>query len=90
MARTFLEKYFGAGQEQFVSAYLTSDQIAEAVGVTYRQLDWWVRKGYLVPSDPSTGSGDPRRWTLNDLVTVAFFVARVRDCPLPHGQRAFA
>ena len=69
-----------------MKAFLTTHQIAEAVGVSYRQVDWWVRKGYLEPSDPSTGSGDPRRWSLEDLLLVADFARRVKACPLPHGQ----
>lgn len=32
-------------------------------GVTYRQLDYWTRKGYITPAKPSPGSGVRRVWT---------------------------
>jgi hypothetical protein len=31
-------------------------------GITYRQLDYWVRQGYLVPNHASPGSGSWRSW----------------------------
>lgn len=65
--------------------FFSSEEVAVAAGITYRQLDWWVRKGYLTPTVESTGSGVPRQWSLRDLVDVAFFAGLVRDCPLPHG-----
>lgn len=35
-----------------------------ALGVTYRQLDYWVRKGYLTPAVvDGSGPGNPRHWT---------------------------
>jgi DNA-binding transcriptional MerR regulator len=64
---------------------LTSDQVCAALGISYRQLNWWTSKGYLVPTVESTGTGNPRRWTLNDLVLVADFAQRVKNCPLTHG-----
>lgn len=35
-------------------------------GATYRQLDYWTRKGWLAPTDheaAAPGSGYPRHWT---------------------------
>lgn len=39
-----------------------SQELADAAGVTYRQLDYWVRNGTLTPTVESTGSGRPRAW----------------------------
>lgn len=41
-------------------ASLTDSPMAD--GLTYRQMDYWVRQGYLRPIDPSPGSGSHRRW----------------------------
>ena len=41
-------------------------EVAEKVGLTYRQLDYWVTKG-LIPGMGKQGSGNPRRWTLDQL-----------------------
>lgn len=36
---------------------------ADELGVTYRQLDYWTRKGYLLPTMTSgRGSGHRRTW----------------------------
>jgi DNA-binding transcriptional MerR regulator len=32
---------------------------------TYRQLDHWVRKGYLHPENPEPGSGSVRRFSVD-------------------------
>ena len=32
-------------------------------GVTYRQLDFWVRRGYLRPEHEAPGCGGNRKWT---------------------------
>lgn len=34
--------------------------VPAAIGVTYRQLDYWVRKGYLEPENVECGSGHQR------------------------------
>jgi DNA-binding transcriptional MerR regulator len=36
-------------------------------GTTYRQLDYWVRRGLLEPAVAANGSGTKRRWTTEDL-----------------------
>jgi DNA-binding transcriptional MerR regulator len=43
---------------------LTTGEVAELARVTYRQLDYWVRREYLHISSPATpGSGTQRHWT---------------------------
>jgi len=39
----------------------------EALGITYRQLDFWSRAGHLVPDNPDPGSGTPRTWPPQEL-----------------------
>lgn len=39
----------------------------EIRGVTYRQLDHWVRRGYLRPDQPAPGSGNAREWSGDEL-----------------------
>ena len=39
---------------------LTSTDLCERAGVTYRSLDYWVRPGALVPSVEADGSGSQR------------------------------
>ena len=43
---------------------LTSAQVLECLpGITYRQLDYWARCGYVTSIEqPFDGSGHPRRW----------------------------
>lgn len=35
--------------------------IVEQVGITYRQADHWVRRGFIRTTPPNPGSGRPRR-----------------------------
>ena len=35
-------------------------------GISYRQLDYWVRRGYLKPEYLAPGSGAKRRWTAEE------------------------
>jgi hypothetical protein len=46
--------------------------VGAELGVTYRQLDDWARRGWLRPERPPSrrgdaGSGAPRRWTAGEL-----------------------
>lgn len=45
---------------------LASADVCQLAGITYRQLDYWVRTGRLVPSLPGDGSGSRRCWSLDD------------------------
>ena len=45
--------------------HLSSTEVTRITGITYRQLDYWVRNGVIPPDwvdDPSAGSGRARRW----------------------------
>lgn len=57
---------------------LSSQQVMAEAGITYRQLDFWVRAGYVQGERlTSRGSGQPRRWTDDErdyVVTLARLV----------------
>lgn len=40
-------------------------ELAQTSGATFRQLDFWARRGYLVPAVEAKGSGTKRRYTLD-------------------------
>jgi DNA-binding transcriptional MerR regulator len=52
---------------------LTTAEVCAAASVTYRQIDFWVRCGYIPAVDrlASVGSGKPRRWTQDEATFVA-------------------
>ena len=58
-----------------MSAYahsLSSADVVRHAGCTYRQLDWWARKGAVTPSYGGGGSsGDHRRWSPVDADAIA-------------------
>lgn len=41
----------------------TSKQVCEMVGCTYRQLDYWLTRGWIECSDPNPGSGQMRSFS---------------------------
>jgi DNA-binding transcriptional MerR regulator len=49
--------------------YLTTTEAARAIGVTFRQLDYWARCGYVAPTGCDRGSGSRRWWAPDDLET---------------------
>ncbi|WP_420624183.1 MerR family transcriptional regulator [Candidatus Poriferisodalis sp.] len=54
-------------------------QTAELVGISYRQLDHWARKGLVRPSvAEAAGSGSRRRYSYNDLVELKI-AKKMRD-----------
>lgn len=36
-------------------------------GVSYRQADYWIRKGLIPLMERSVGSGSPRRWSADQV-----------------------
>ena len=57
--------------------YLSSVQVCQMAGITYRQLDHWIRCGWIHPqgSEDLPGSGYRRLWTHLD----AEIVVRLAD-----------
>lgn len=59
-------------------AFLSGPQVCRAVGITYRQLDYWTRQGYIVPAVEASGSGSRRRYdhdTVRDLRLIVRLLA---------------
>jgi DNA-binding transcriptional MerR regulator len=42
-------------------------EVCEYTGLTYRQLDFWVRRQFLKPARALPGSGTSRVWTSEEL-----------------------
>lgn len=55
----------------------TSPAFAQAAGITYRELDYWVRRGVLVPASDASGSGNVRLFDEAEL-RVALIVGELR------------
>jgi len=54
-----------------------AQSVAETVhGATPRQLDFWIRMGYLLPDQPAPGSGRSREWPESE-IQVAQLMARL-------------
>lgn len=54
----------------------TTKEVCELVGITYRELDYGVKRGYLPCSHKGGGSGRPHSFTLPDLLGVQAVVTR--------------
>lgn len=77
------------------------ERLQQVTGVTYRRIDYWVRRGYLRPANPAPGTGYARKFTVDDAVRVAAIdeLSRLgvalgdltetqRDCLLDEGRYA--
>jgi DNA-binding transcriptional MerR regulator len=51
----------------------------EPLGITYRQLDFWCRRGYLRPVTGGRGSGFPRWYPPEEVEVARCMVALIRD-----------
>lgn len=54
-------------QDQPTGPILTANQACDVTGVTYRQLDYWVRLGVVEPAVPAHGSGTQRGFSLKQV-----------------------
>jgi hypothetical protein len=58
---------------------VNSEQVALAAGISYRQLDHWVRRGWVrTVGDPHGGSGTSREFTDGEAGTAAVMARLVR------------
>lgn len=44
----------------------SSLEVIAGTGVSYRQLDYWTRHGWITPTVAANGSGSYRRWAKAD------------------------
>lgn len=62
-----------------------------SVGITYRQLDYWCRKGWLRPDEANTGSGTRRTFPPDELRVAALMAVLTREAGLrPDRAEMFA
>jgi hypothetical protein len=57
---------------------LNGPEVCRLTGISYRQLDHWVRKGYLRPARPAAGSGTQRGFSLAEVAVVRRMVQLTR------------
>ena len=68
---------------------LHGPEVCRLAEISYRQLDYWVRKGYLRPDRPAAGSGTQRGFSPAE-VAVARRIVQLVSFGLPPGDAADA
>lgn len=64
----------------------TTNEVCRLTGASYRQLDWWVRTGRIVPEVSAEGSGSTRGFTDEQIEEIKDLIAAIEKCPYhPHG-----
>jgi DNA-binding transcriptional MerR regulator len=59
---------------------LTSDQVCDLAGISFRQLNYWASQGYLSPAPRANpGSGHRRRWTPLQAYKAVALAGMLRD-----------
>lgn len=58
---------------------LTSREVCEKFGITYRQLDYWIREGKIRAPDPTPGCGYRRSFTRQEIADIAHLVKQVNE-----------
>ena len=64
--------------------YLTSAEVCERTGLTYRRLDYWCRIGLITPVVEGRGQGSLRQWPMNIVGEIDAMLHRIEQCPFPH------
>lgn len=74
------------------SGHTGSRDVIASVGVTYRQLDFWTRRGWVVasPRPPGATSGTPRSWPEGELRVAAVMARLVAAGLAPHAAHRAA
>jgi hypothetical protein len=62
---------------QTANVSFSTEAAADAAGVTYRMLDYWLRTGAItIDADPTPGSGKRRTFTLDEVEALVACVDR--------------
>ena len=69
--------------EADIDGLLRSPEVCARAGCTYRQLDFWVRCGYLRPARAAAGSGTQRLFTVDEAAVAGRMVRLVEATLLP-------
>lgn len=69
---------------------LTSQQLCDMSGISYRQLDYWVRQGWIQPFIAAEGSGTLRLFSIRQAILVCVAGAMAKRGMSPVGSFEFA
>ena len=58
------------GNGRWPPGRISTPQIARWAGISYRQLDYWIRSGWIPGQNGRQGSGKPREWTSEQVARV--------------------
>jgi hypothetical protein len=58
--------------------WLRSPEVCDQTGASYRQLDFWCRRGYVGSQNDGEGHGSQRRWSPEEVAVVSRMVALVK------------
>jgi DNA-binding transcriptional MerR regulator len=61
---------------------VSSVEVCQLVGITYRQLDHWLRVGSIDLPDPNPGSGMRRRFAIADVARLQRVVEKWREAQI--------
>lgn len=67
---------------------LTSTDVVARSGITYRQLNTWAKRGWIVPLVDAPSQGYAQIWHPMVLNEIADIKERIDRCPCDHGQEA--
>ncbi len=75
-----------AGRIAAERGLLTATALAHRAGLSYRQVDYWTRAGWIIPTVGADGSGTARLYDPDTVETVRNLLARVDACPFRHNH----
>lgn len=61
----------------------SANEAAEIAGITYRQIDYWIKQGYFAPDKQADGSGTRRKFNEDDLLILTLAKALVENGSQP-------
>ncbi len=70
-----------ASLDRHVPELLTSQDVVDLSGISYRQLDYWTRRGWVEPVVAADGSGSQRLFDEAALDVIEDRVDRLARCP---------
>lgn len=53
-------------------AALTTPQLVDEIGISYRVIDYWIRSEAIEPTVPANGSGSSRYFSAEDVFRLRF------------------
>lgn len=56
----------------------STNEVCDLAGITYRQLDFWLRSGYVTIQSTASGSGSRRRFTRQEVQAISLLAQQLR------------